>query len=248
MFPPTASAILHRRRSYSSAVSPSNSPGTSDSTGSASETDLASSSASFSGAEDDLLSRGNEKSMRRRAWVMHSHGKGGHHKQHHQREESSGSDASDGSSDGGNDQDDNAKDTLHLSKRTKGLITLVVLVTLCAAGGFVAWKYGTKIYAEVKDFVVFPPLKTPVDITQVLGSVWGEATEHVVGAFSTATAAVAGAEKTATSAVAQAGQTAVAAVTGAAGQAGDAAKDAGGKVTAGLGDAGKAIGGLFGGH
>lgn len=40
------------------------------------------------------------------------------------------------------------------------MITFGLLVFLLAAGGFIAWQWGKQIYAEVKDFVVFPEVKT----------------------------------------------------------------------------------------
>ncbi|POY72133.1 hypothetical protein BMF94_4865 [Rhodotorula taiwanensis] len=181
---------------------------------------------------------------RRRRWQMRSLEKG-----HEKGSGSSSSSASSSSSSDSGKSDPKPEkhhhshphDTLHLSKKTKGLITFGLLVFLLAAGGFIAWQWGKQIYAEVKDFVVFPEVKTPVDLTGLAGSIFGEATSHIVGAFNTATAAVVGAEATATAAVAGAAQTAAAAVT-------NVAADAGDKIKDGVGDAGKAIGGLFGGH
>ncbi|GAA5885868.1 hypothetical protein JCM3774_005808 [Rhodotorula dairenensis] len=218
-----ASQVLYRRRAHFSSSDSLDSLG--------SETDAA--TASEEGgrllASEPLRDRTREKAAssareQGRYLTMHSWGKGHRHHRHHRHGH------------GSDDDDGDAKDTLHLGKRTKGLITLGVLVVVCAAGGFVAWKWGTEIYAEAKDFMTFPELKTPVDLTGAIVSVWGEATEHVVGAFSTATAAVAGAEKTATSAVAGAAETAAAAIT-------NVAQDAGKKVE----DVGKKIGGIFGG-
>jgi len=48
----------------------------------------------------------------------------------------------------------------HLSKKTKTIITLVVLVLLVAAGGFVAWKWGTELYDDAHDFMIFPTVTT----------------------------------------------------------------------------------------
>lgn len=48
----------------------------------------------------------------------------------------------------------------HLTKRTKRLVTLGVLVVVCAVGGFVAWNWGSDLYADAEDFMTFPELKT----------------------------------------------------------------------------------------
>ncbi|GAA6026089.1 hypothetical protein JCM8202_002517 [Rhodotorula sphaerocarpa] len=197
------------------------------------------------GSDSSDEKRGKESLLRpgraRKRWVMHSHGKA-----HHQRrrdEKGTGSSEEESDSGSGSDGDDDGNhrgDTLHLSTKTRTLITLAFLVILLAAGGFVAWNWGKTIYSDTKDFLIFPTVTTPIDLTGLAGSVFSEATAHVVGAFSTATAAVVGAEQTATAAVAGAEQTATTAVAG-------AAKDAGSKVTAGLGNAAGAIGGIFGG-
>ncbi|GAA6028920.1 hypothetical protein JCM8097_001506 [Rhodosporidiobolus ruineniae] len=100
----------------------------------------------------------------------------------------------------------------HLSKRNRNILIVVVLVLIIAGGAFAYWKWGSEIVADVVDFVTFPTMTTPVDLTSAVMSVVSVATSKVVGAFSTATAAVVGAESTATAAVAGAAETAASGV------------------------------------
>ncbi|BGP62306.1 hypothetical protein NBRC10512v2_003636 [Rhodotorula toruloides] len=148
-------------------------------------------------------------------WVKKSGEKGHHRKQ-----------------DGGDGDDDDDGKQFHLSKHTKRIIIFSVLAVVILAGAFIAWKWGKSIWDHAVDFVTFPTVTTPLDLTSAFMSVVGDVTSHVVGAFSTATAAVAGAEHTATSAVAGAAETATHAVAG-------AAQTAVGAIT-------KGIGGIFG--
>ncbi|BGP26656.1 hypothetical protein JCM10295v2_005609 [Rhodotorula toruloides] len=80
---------------------------------------------------------------RRQEWVMQSGGKGHHHRN---------------AEDDGEDDDDGKQ--LHLSKRTKRIITFSVLAVVILAGALVAWKWGKSIWAHAVDFVTFPTVTT----------------------------------------------------------------------------------------
>ncbi|TNY20576.1 hypothetical protein DMC30DRAFT_246099 [Rhodotorula diobovata] len=165
-------------------------PARTRSSSSPSSSSSSSSSSSESDAPAPLLARRPTQGTSRRAgevrvaaegrteWVMRSRGKrrgGG-------QDSGSGSGSDDGGGGGG------SKGKPHLSKKTKTTVTLVLVVLLLAGGGFVAWKWGNELYTDAHDFMIFPPVKTPVDVTEAIMSVVGVATSKVVGAFNTATA------------------------------------------------------------
>ncbi|GAA6033153.1 hypothetical protein JCM8097_002971 [Rhodosporidiobolus ruineniae] len=57
--------------------------------------------------------------------------------------------------------------TTHLSPRNKKIVIGVVIALIILVGGLLAWKFGS----DVKDFVTFPELKTPEDLTSDIASV-----------------------------------------------------------------------------
>ena len=59
----------------------------------------------------------------------------------------------------------------HLSKRQKTGCIAVTLVLIIGISAFVYYKWGTEVYADVKDFVIFPTVTTPVDLTSAVMSV-----------------------------------------------------------------------------
>ncbi|GAA5823960.1 hypothetical protein JCM11251_003359 [Rhodosporidiobolus azoricus] len=89
---------------------------------------------------------------------------------------------------------------VHLSKKQRSWCIGITLLLIILLGGLSVWKFGewwVDLYDETVDFVTFPEVTTPPDWSKLAMSVFDEATEPVVGAFSTATAAVAGAAETA---------------------------------------------------
>ncbi|GAA5897195.1 hypothetical protein JCM5296_002249 [Sporobolomyces johnsonii] len=137
----------------------------------------------------------------RREWVMRSY-------QKHEHPDS------DSDSDSGDDDDrKRGGKEIHLSKRQKTGCIAVTLLLIIGISAFVYYKWGTEVYADVKDFVIFPTVTTPVDLTSAVMSVVSLVTSKVVGAESTATSKIVGAESTATAAVVGAATTAAAAIT-----------------------------------
>ncbi|GAA5859307.1 hypothetical protein JCM1840_004555 [Sporobolomyces johnsonii] len=151
---------------------------------------------------------------RRREWVMRSYPK-------HEHPDSD----SDSGDDGERKRDGKE---IHLSKRQKTGCIAVTLLLIIGISAFVYYKWGTEVYADVKDFVIFPTVTTPVDLTSAVMSVVSLVTSKVVGAESTATSKIVGAESTATAAVVGAATTAAAAIT-------SKSSHVGGDITKGLG-------------
>ncbi|BGP18712.1 hypothetical protein JCM10213_009190 [Rhodosporidiobolus nylandii] len=123
-------------------------------------------------------------------WVMRSHQKRRYH-------------GGDSDSDDDGDGRQGGKE-VHLSKRTKSILIVVVLALVIGLGALVYHKgWGKTAYNDVHDFVVFPTVTTPVDLTSAIMSVVGDVTKAVVGAEQTATSAVVGAATTAAAAITQ---------------------------------------------
>ncbi|GAA5858895.1 hypothetical protein JCM8547_007146 [Rhodosporidiobolus lusitaniae] len=141
----------------------------------------------------------------RKVWTMRSRSKSRH------KDLESGS-----SSDSGSDDDDGGGRKggkhIHLSKKQRNTVVGVTVLVLIAAGGFVAWKYGKTGVTEVQDFVTFPTMTTPFDLTSFFMSIFSDITSAIMMAESVLTSAVMYGESVATSAIVMAAETAASAV------------------------------------